>query len=115
MSDEPERRDEIPVEDSGRLEEAWKRAIAEGDTGVALEAARMAQASFQRDGVDSVAGLLDPGIQTARRLSWSRSRRGRALPPWRSRLRPTRRRSRARSQSSSRGARSPCVNAFRPR
>lgn len=59
MSDDAERRGEMPIEYSSRLEEAWKRAIADGEKGVALEAARAAQARFQQEGVDGVADLLD--------------------------------------------------------
>jgi ketosteroid isomerase-like protein len=63
MSDNAEQRGEMPVEYSSRLEGAWKRAIAEGDTGLALEAARAAQARFQHDGVDGIADLLDPDFE----------------------------------------------------
>jgi hypothetical protein len=37
VSDDAERRGEMPAEYSSRMEEAWERAIAEGDTGFALE------------------------------------------------------------------------------
>ena len=50
MSDNAEQRAEMPVEYSSRIEGAWERAIAEGDKGPALEAARAAQARFQHDG-----------------------------------------------------------------
>jgi len=63
MSDDAERGAEMPVEDSGRLERAWKRAIAEGDKGPVLEAARAAQARFQQQGVDGVANLLAPDFE----------------------------------------------------
>jgi hypothetical protein len=53
----------MPAEYSSRMEEAWERAIAEGDTGFALEAARAAQARFQQEGVDGVADMLDADFE----------------------------------------------------
>jgi ketosteroid isomerase-like protein len=63
VSDDLELRGQIPVGDSDRLEEAWARAIVEGDTGAELEAARAAQARFQHYGVDGLAGLLDSDFE----------------------------------------------------
>ena len=45
------------------MEEAWEPAIAEGDTGLALEAARAAQARFQQERVDGVADMLDADFE----------------------------------------------------
>jgi hypothetical protein len=63
VSDSAEQRREMPLGDSDRLEEAWNRAVAEGDTGFALEAARAAQERFQQEGVDGLLGLLDPEFE----------------------------------------------------
>lgn len=53
----------MPVEDSDRLEEAWERAIVEGDTGAELELARAVQARFQHQGVDGIAEMLGPDYE----------------------------------------------------